>query len=128
MGNEDAPGALFQTGDGHAAQGNGEVTITALETPLRGTFEFHVRKGKRLLWPRAETPTHFITMGFHEDLTEATRIAVRDMIAFLVEEKGLSREDAFMLTSVGVDLSITQLVDGNKGVHAMCPKGLFRGR
>jgi len=122
-----APGALFQAGDGHAAQGNGEVDITALEMPLNGTFEFHVRKGKSLRWPRAETPTHFITMGLHEDLTEATRLAVRDMLDFLQSEKGLSRDDAYMLTSVAVDLAVTQLVDGNKGVHAACPKALFRG-
>lgn len=119
-----AKGALFQIGDGRAAQGNGEVDITALETPLNGVFEFHVRKGKPLRWTRAETATHFITMGFHQDLTEATKLAVRDMIDFL-QEKGLSREDAYMLTSVAVDLTITQLVDGNKGVHASCPKALF---
>ena len=119
-------GALFQVGDGHAAQGNGEVDITALETPLNGTFEFHVRKGKRLKWPRAETPTHFISMGLHEDLTEATKLAVREMIDFLTKEKGLSRDDAYMLTSVGVDFAITQLVDGNKGVHGMCPKSIFK--
>lgn len=120
-----AKGALFQVGDGHAAQGDGEVDITALETPLNGVFEFHVRKGKPLRWTRAETPTHFITMGFHQDLTEATRLAVREMIGFL-QDKGLSRDDAYMLVSVAVDLSITQLVDGNKGVHAACPKALFK--
>ncbi|MEO8658286.1 MAG: acetamidase/formamidase family protein [Bryobacteraceae bacterium] len=122
-----AKGALFQVGDGHAAQGNGEVDITALETPLDGVFEFHVRKGHSLRWTRAETPTHWITMGFHQDLTEATRLAVRDMIDFL-QEKGLTRDDAYMLTSTAVDLSITQLVDGNKGVHASCPKAIFEGR
>lgn len=119
------PGALFQIGDGHAVQGNGEVTITALETCLNGVFEFQVRKGKRLLWPRAETPTHFITMGFHEDLGKATELALQDMIAFLVSEKGLTRDDAYMLSSIAVDLAITQLVDGNKGVHAMLPKAVF---
>lgn len=118
-------GALFQTGDGHAAQGDGEVDITALETGLTGTFEFHVRKGRSLNWARGETPTHYITMGFHADLTEATRLAVREMIDFLVAEKKLSRDDAYMLTSTAVDLRITQLVDGNKGVHAMCPKSLW---
>ncbi len=123
-----AKGALFQVGDGHAAQGNGEVDITALETPLNGVFEFHVRKGRPLKWTRAETASHFITMGFHQDLTEATRLAVRDMIEFLEQERGLSRDDAYMLTSVAVDLSVTQLVDGNKGVHASCPKALFTAR
>jgi acetamidase/formamidase len=120
-----AAGANFEVGDGHAAQGNGEVTITALETSLIGVFQFIVRKDLRLKWPRAETPTHYITMGMHEDLTEATRIAVREAIDFLVAEKRLSRDEAYMLASVAVDFSITQLVDGNKGVHAMIPKSLF---
>jgi acetamidase/formamidase len=124
-----AAGANFEVGDGHAAQGNGEVVITALETSLTGVFQFIVRKDLHLRWPRAETPTHYITMGMHEDLTEATRIAVREAVEFLVAEKRLSRDDAYMLSSVAVDFSITQLVDGNKGVHAMIPKSLFiRGR
>ncbi len=121
-----ATGALFQVGDGHAAQGNGEVDITALETSLVGTFQFIVRKDLHLRWPRGETPTHFITMGLHEDLREATRLAVLEMIDFLVTEKHLSRDDAYMLTSTAADLAITQLVDGNKGVHAMIPKSIFR--
>jgi acetamidase/formamidase len=120
-----APGALLLVGDGHASQGHGEVDITALETSLVGTFELVVRKDLHLLWPRAETPTHYITMGLHEDLVEATRLAVREMIAFLVSDKHLSRDDAYMLTSVAADLSITQLVDGNKGVHASLPKAVF---
>jgi acetamidase/formamidase len=118
-------GALFSAGDGHAAQGDGEICVTALETSLRGTFQFSVRKGQRLLWPRAETPTHFVTMGFHENLEVATRIAVVEMMDFLVKEKGLSREDAYILASDAVDLRITQLVDGKKGVHALLPKGVF---
>jgi acetamidase/formamidase len=118
-------GALFQAGDGHAAQGNGEVDITALETYLSGTFRFFVHKDKRLLWPRAETPEYYISMGFSKDLKEATEHALRDMIEFLVVEKHMSRDDAYMLSSVAVDLNITQLVDGNVGVHAMCPKRIF---
>lgn len=120
-----AKGALFQAGDGHAAQGNGEVDITALETYLSGTFRFIVHKDRHLVWPRAETPTHFISMGFSKDLKEATELALKDMIAFLVQEKQLSRDDAYMLASVAVDMEITQLVDGNVGVHAMCPKNIF---
>ncbi|MGI8746340.1 MAG: acetamidase/formamidase family protein [Bryobacteraceae bacterium] len=119
-------GALFEVGDGHAGQGNGEVDITALETALTGTFEFAVRKDMHLKWPRAETPTHFIAMGIHADLTEAAKLAVREAIDFLVEEKHLSRDDAYMLASTAVDFCITQLVDGNKGVHAMIPKGIFK--
>lgn len=120
-----AKGALFEVGDGHAGQGNGEVDITAMETFLTGTFRFIVHKDRHLLWPRAETPTTYISMGFSPDLKEATTLAVRDMINFLVEEKHMSRDDAYMLTSVAVDVDITQLVDGNVGVHAMCPKAIF---
>lgn len=120
-----AKGALLLIGDGHAAQGNGEVTITALETSLIGTFQVILRKDMKLRWPRAETETHYISMGIHEDLNEATKMALREMIDFLVTEKHLSRDDAYMLSSVAADLSITQLVDGNKGVHAMIPKSIF---
>ena len=119
-------GALFEVGDGHAGQGNGEVDITALETFLTGTFRFVVHKGQHLLWPRAETPASYISMGFSADLKTATEMAVRNMIDFLVTEKHLSRDDAYMLTSVAVDVDITQLVDGNVGVHAICPKGMFK--
>jgi len=122
-----ARGALFEVGDGHAGQGNGEVDITAMETSLVGTFQFIIRKDMHLKWPRAETPTHFITMGIHEDLTEATKMATREMIDFLVAGKHLDRDEAYMLTSVVVDLCITQVVDGNKGVHAMIPKTIFKG-
>ena len=121
-----APGALFEAGDGHAAQGNGEVDITALETSLTGVFQFIVRKDLHLRWPRGETPTHYITMGLHEDLREATRMAALEMIDFLVTEKHLTRDDAYMLASSAADFCITQLVDGNKGVHAMIAKSIFR--
>jgi acetamidase/formamidase len=120
-----AAGALFEVGDGHAGQGNGEVDITAMETSLIGTFQFVVRKDMHLRWPRAETPTHFMTMGLHEDLNEATKLAVREMIDYLMTEKHLSRDDAYMLSSVAADLSITELVDGNKGVHMAIPKAIF---
>ena len=121
-----AKGALFEAGDGHAGQGNGEVDITAMETFLSGTFRFIVHKDQHLLWPRAETPSSYISMGFSPDLKEATTLAVREMINFLVNEKHLSRDEAYMLTSVAVDVDITQLVDGNVGVHAICPKGIFK--
>ncbi len=122
-----APGALFEVGDGHAGQGNGEVDITALETSLIGTFQFVVRKDMHLRWPRAETPTHFITMGLHEDLNEATKLAVHEMLDFLMTDKHLSRDDAYMLSSVAAGLCITELVDGNKGVHMSIPKSIFVG-
>ncbi|MGB7845812.1 MAG: acetamidase/formamidase family protein [Candidatus Acidiferrum sp.] len=120
-----ASGALFEVGDGHAGQGDGEVDITAMETSLIGKFQFIVRKDMHLLWPRAETPTHFMTMGLHENLNEATKLAVREMIDFLMTSKHLSRDDAYMLSSVAADLHITELVDGNKGVHMMIPKAIF---
>jgi acetamidase/formamidase len=118
-------GALFEVGDGHAGQGNGEVDITALETSLTGTLQFKVRKDLKIKYPRAETPTHYISMGFHEELYEATKMAVREMIDFLVNDKHMSRDDAYMLTSVAADVDITELVDGNKGVHVMLPKAIF---
>jgi acetamidase/formamidase len=120
-----AAGALFEVGDGHAGQGDGEVDITAMETSLIGTFQFIVRKDLHFDWPHAETPTEFITMGMNQDLNEATKQAVRQMIDFLVNEKHLSRDDAYMLSSVAADLHITQLVDSNKGVHMMIPKAIF---
>jgi acetamidase/formamidase len=119
------PGALLSIGDGHGRQGDGEVTGTALETSLRGTFEVRVRKGQRLRWPRAETPTHYIAMGLHEDLDEATRLAVREMVDFLVTEKKMSKDDAYMLCSLAADLRVTQAVDATKGVHAMLAKSIF---
>ena len=130
-----APGALFEAGDGHAGQGNGEVDITALETFLTGTFQFIVHKGEatrqRLLWPRAETPTAYIAMGFHADLKTAAEMAVRNMITFLSEQNPdfphLSRDDAYALISTACDVDITQLVDTNDGVHVLCPKSLFTG-
>ena len=119
-------GALFQVGDGHAAMGNGEADITALETSLEGTFQFIVRKDMKLKWPRAETPTHWIVMGLDPDLNQAMVNAVREGIDFLVTEKHMSREDAYALCSVGVDFDVTQAVDGTKGVHGMIPKSIFK--
>ena len=119
------PGALLSIGDGHAMQGDGEVTGTALETSLRGTVQVTVRKGKRLTWPRAETPTHYIAMGLHVDLDEAAKLATHEMINFLVAEKKMTRDEAYVLCSVAADLHVTQVVDGTKGVHAMLAKSIF---
>ena len=118
-------GALLEIGDGHAAQGNGEVDITAIETSLIGHLQLIVHKGKPQHWPRAETPTHYISMGCDRDLNAATHIAVREMIAWLMQEKNMSQADAYMLCSVAADVDITQLVDGNVGVHVMLPKKVF---
>jgi acetamidase/formamidase len=119
------PGALLSVGDGHAMQGDGEVTLTALETSLRGTIQVTVRKGRRLKWPRAETPTHYIAMGLHTDLDQAAQLATREMVEFLVTEKGLDRDEAYILCSLAADLRVTQLVDGTKGIHAMIAKAIF---
>jgi acetamidase/formamidase len=121
------PGALFQAGDGHAAQGNGEVDITALETSLAGTFRFVLHK-RTLAYPRAETPDAYIAMGFDDDLSNATRKAVRNMIDFLVAAKGMTRDDAYMLVSVAGDVEVTELVDRNQGVHVVVPTALFTKR
>lgn len=120
-----APGALFEVGDGHAGMGNGEVDITAMETSLTGVFQFILHKDMHLKWPRAETPTHWIAMGIDKDLTEAAKICVHEAIDFLMSEKGLTREDAYQLSSIAVDFDITQLVDGTVGVHGMIPKSIF---
>ena len=121
-----APGALFEVGDGHAAQGDGEVDQTGIETSLRGRLQLTVRKGMALKWPRAETPAEYISMGTDEDLTRATKIAIQEMIDFLVAEKKLDAMTAYQLTSIAGDVHITQLVDGKVGVHVKMPKGIFR--
>jgi len=120
------PGALFMTGDGHAAQGDGEVNLTAIETSLTGTFRLELLKQKFWSLPRAETPTHWICMGLRESLDEAMRIAVRETIKFLGEVHGLDPADAYALASVAIDFEVTQNVDGVKGIHAMIPKAIFQ--
>jgi acetamidase/formamidase len=122
------PGALFEIGDGHAAQGDGEVDQTAIETSLRGRVQLTVRKGMTLAWPRAETPTHFISMGTDLDLTKATRIAIQEMVDFLAATKAMDKHTAYQLTSVAGDVAITQLVDGTMGVHVKMPKSIFTGK
>ncbi|HEY8948428.1 MAG TPA: acetamidase/formamidase family protein [Rhizomicrobium sp.] len=118
-------GALFEIGDGHAGQGNGEVDITAMETSLIGTLTFIVHHDMHIKYPCAETPKFYIAMGFDDDLSIATHKAVRGMIDFLVNDKHMSRDDAYMLISVAGDVDITEIVDHNKGVHVMMPKGIF---
>ncbi|WP_188080080.1 acetamidase/formamidase family protein [Neorhizobium sp. P12A] len=117
-------GALFSCGDGHGAQGDGEVCITAIETALSGTFEMIVRDDLELTYPQAETPTHYITMGMDPDLDQCAVMALRDMITLLGHKGGLSREDAYTLCSLAGDLRITQTVNGCKGVHMMMAKNL----
>lgn len=119
------PGALFSCGDGHAAQGDGEVCTTAIETALQGDFEFVLHKRTGLAMPRAETPTHWITLGLDPSLDQCLAIALRDMIALLGELGGLSREDAYTLCSLAVDFRVTQTVNQHRGVHAMLAKSLL---
>jgi acetamidase/formamidase len=121
-----APGALFSVGDAHAAQGQGEVDLTAIETGLRGKFQFIVRKDMKITWPRGETPTHWIVMGLNPNLEEAMKMAVRETILFITQQfPKLSREEAYMIASVAVDYHVTQVVDGTKGIHGMIPKAIF---
>ncbi len=121
------PGALFAVGDGHAAQGDGEVSQTAIETSLRGRLQLTVRKGETLNWPRAETPTDYISMGADPDLAVATRIAIQEMIDFVSRTRGLTKHEAYQLVSVAGHVAVTQLVDKpTMGVHVRLPKRLFR--
>jgi len=119
-------GALFEVGDGHAAQGDGEVDQTAIETSLRGRIQLTVRKGMKLAWPRGETNTHFISMGTDVDLRIATRIAIQEMVDFLAATKKMDKHQAYQLTSLAGDVAITQLVDGTMGVHVKMPKSIFK--
>jgi acetamidase/formamidase len=119
-------GALLEIGDGHAAQGDGEVDQTAIETNLRGRVQLIVRKDMKLDWPRAETPTHWITMGTDTSLVVATKTAIREMVKLLQEKKSLTEAQAYQAASMAADLRITELVDGNVGVHMMIAKSYLR--
>ena len=119
-------GALLELGDGHAAQGDGEVDQTAIETNLKGRIQVVVRKDMKLEWPRGETPTHWITMGTDTSLVVATKVAVAQMVKFLQEKKGITQTQAYQAASMAADLRITQLVDGNVGVHMMIAKSYLR--
>lgn len=119
-------GALFSCGDGHGAQGDGEVCVTAIETALQGRFRLTVRRDLDVSYPEAETLEHFVTMGLHADLDVCVEIALRRMIALVSERAGISREYAYMLCSLAGDLRITQTVNREKGVHMMMPKDLMR--
>jgi acetamidase/formamidase len=118
-------GALFSCGDGHGAQGDGEVCVTAIETALQGRFRLTVLNDHALNYPRAETPTYFITMGMAPDLDQCVEMALRDMITLVSKRAGISREQAYMLCSLAGDLRITQTVNREKGVHMMMAKHLI---
>ncbi len=122
-----AEGALFFTGDGHAAQGDGEVNLTAVEVSSTPTLQFILHKGAGadMTGPFAETPTHYIPMGLHPDLNEALKLAVHETIDFLGKEKGLNVEDAYSLSSIAVDYEVAEAVDRTLIIHAMVPKSVF---
>ncbi len=123
------PGALFEVGDGHAAQGDGEVDQTAIETSLRARIQLTVRKDMSLTWPRAETATDYITMATDPDLAVATATAVQQMVDFVAAKTKLSKHEAYQLVSIAGNVAITQLVDKpNVGVHVRLPKSLFTAR
>ena len=120
-------GALFEIGDGHAAQGDGEVSQTAIETSLRGRVQLTVRKDMKLTWPRAETAADYISMGTDEDLKVATTVAIQEMVDFLSSTRGLSKHEAYQLVSIAGQVAITQLVDKPVyGVHVRMPKAIFK--
>lgn len=118
------PGANLSVGDGHAVQGDGEVCLTALETCLKGRFQVIVHK-QSLNFPRAITPTHYISMGIDVDLDDAAKQALRNMIKWLTEIKPWTAEEAYVFCSLACDLHVTQLVDGNKGIHAMVSRSVI---
>ncbi len=121
---------LIDTGDGSGAISVDELVQCAqakIETALQGSFELIVHKGTGLRYPRAETPTHWITMGMDPSLDQAMAIALRDMIVLLGEKAGLDREDAYTLCSLAVDFRVTQTVNGHKGVHGLLRKALIDG-
>ena len=120
-------GALFFTGDAHAAQGDGEVDGTAIETSLTPVFQFivHKAKGQNLKWPRAETPSHYISMGIDKDLNLALKHAVQETVDFLMQEKGLDARTAYALASIAVDFRVAEAVNLNQVVYGMIPKSLF---
>jgi acetamidase/formamidase len=120
-------GALFEIGDGHAAQGDGEADQTAIETSLRGRLQLTVRKDLKLTWPRAETATDYICMATDPDLAKATSLAIQEAVDFLAATRGLSKHEAYQLVSIAGNVAITQLVDKpNLGVHVRIPKSIFK--
>jgi len=118
-------GALFYTGDSHAAQGDGEVTVNAIETANTCTLQFFLHKGRKLNAPRAETPTHYLTFGLDPDLDQAMRMAILETIDFLKEKQGYDFFKAYTLTSIGIDFRVTQVVDKTQGIHGMIAKKIF---
>lgn len=121
------PGGLFSTGDGHAAQGDGEVSTIAIECPMEQVdLTFTLHPNLHLTTPRAHTPSGWLTLGFDEDLNEATYQALNAMLTLMMTHYALPRQDALALASVVVDLRVTQIVNGVCGVHAVLPHGAIK--
>jgi acetamidase/formamidase len=118
--------ALVSIGDGHALQGDGEVDLTAVETSLEGDFSVRVRRDFELALPLARTATHLMTMGFSEDLDTSVSVAVKGMIDLLSENCRMSWNDAYRLCSICADVRVTQVVNGQKGIHCMMPLDIIR--
>ncbi len=123
-------GANFSAGDGHGLQGDGEVCVNAVEMCLDGQFTLILHKGgghadPLLRTPRAETPTHYISMGLNEDLDLAMKQALREMIALITSRAAFSAEQAYVMCSLAADFRVTQMVNGEKGIHGMLRKGLL---
>jgi acetamidase/formamidase len=119
-------GALFSAGDGHAAQGDGEVSGTAIETPVQARVTLDVVDDPALKWPLARIDGAWLTFGMNRSLGQAARIAVDGMVAHMRRELGVTRKDALVLASVGVDLRVTQIVNFVQGVHAVLRDDAFR--
>jgi acetamidase/formamidase len=121
-------GALIYTGDAHAVQGDGEISLTALETRFQELrIQVVLHKQKNFGWPIAETSTHWILLGMDKDLNVAMQMAARNAIKFLSTRAGITDLDAYGLCSIAVSFRVTQVVDIVRGVHAMIPKSLFTG-
>jgi acetamidase/formamidase len=120
-------GGFFYAGDGHAAQGDGESSVTAIECPIdQVDLTFFVRDDLKLTMPRAKTAEGWLTIGLHEDLEEAMYLALEGMVALISEMYQVGKGDALALASVVADLRITQIVNGVRGVHAVLPYGAIR--
>jgi acetamidase/formamidase len=116
------PGGLFSVGDGHAAQGDGEVCGTAIECPMkRVSLTFRLHPSLSLKTPRIRTPEAWMCLGVDEDLHEATLKALNDMLDLMIEQYGFSRSDALALASLVVDTRVTQIANGVLGVHTVLP-------
>jgi acetamidase/formamidase len=120
-------GGLFSTGDGHAAQGDGEVSRTAIECPIEDVrMTFHLHPDMHITTPRASTETAWLTFGFDENLNIASQAALHAMLDLMVEKRNVTRADALALASVLVDLRITQIANKVFGVHAVLPHDAWR--